>query len=474
VHVNNCNGHQAVYTCLSRSSTAAGTIIVQAFSDSLITGGCTGYLRQEFRELDLLDEITALKYENKIPNNVDISGHYRNDLIHKYRQWKGVGHVPKHTHPAIAWSITRPFPLEPITDTAKWELVTKDYKADSQKISKSIDMSVYVPAKQSKKENSNKKRKAQDDLFEHTNKKIKSDTIKNDKKRKNSDMLSDLPINKKSKLSSSGNNTSPVGLIWDGQNYSCAYDSLFTILYNIWNSDIVKWTVFFNKTNVSLSTLHNGFELFNDKTISIENARDNVRHYLHGQDSRLFPNGKVGMNITDLASFLCKTSKPICESSYECTDCDVSIETTNRFTYYIDLQRSELNINNADSIASILGRLFHLPTSRKCASCNNTLYKNTFFSDVPELLILHVPYADIKINTSFKFYDKRYHLKGIVYYGDNHYTSCVISENNSVWYHDGMQTGSSTILQGDKSYFKSNKWNKYNDNNAVLFVYIDI
>ena len=59
---------------------------------------------------------------------------------------KGIGHVPKHTHPAIAWSITQPFPLEPITDTAKWELVKKDYKADSQKISKNIDMSVCICA----------------------------------------------------------------------------------------------------------------------------------------------------------------------------------------------------------------------------------------------------------------------------------------------------------------------------------------
>jgi hypothetical protein len=50
----------------------------------------------------------------------------------------------------------------------------------------------------------------------------------------------------------------------------------------------------------------------------------------------------------------------------------------------------------------------------------------------------------------------------------------VISEDDSVWYHDGIQTGSSMALQGDKSYFKSNKWNKYNDNNAVLFVYIYI
>jgi hypothetical protein len=41
-----------------------------------------------------------------------------------------------------------------------------------------------------------------------------------------------------------------------------------------------------------------------------------------------------------------------------------------------------------------------------------------------------------------------------------------------VWcYH--VQTGSSIILKGDKLYnYKSNKWNKYNDKNAVLYVYI--
>jgi hypothetical protein len=54
----------------------------------------------------------------------------------------------------------------------------------------------------------------------------------------------------------------------------------------------------------------------------------------------------------------------------------------------------------------------------------------------------------------------------------NNYTSCIISEDNSVWYHDGMQTGNSMILKGDKSYYKSNKLDEYNDKNAVLFVYI--
>ena len=34
--------------------------------------------------------------------------------------------------------------------------------------------------------------------------------------------------------------STPKGLIWDGVDYSCAYDALFSILHNIWLSDRVK------------------------------------------------------------------------------------------------------------------------------------------------------------------------------------------------------------------------------------------
>ena len=30
--------------------------------------------------------------------------------------------------------------------------------------------------------------------------------------------------------------SSPSGLVWDGANYSCAYDALFTVLYDIWSN----------------------------------------------------------------------------------------------------------------------------------------------------------------------------------------------------------------------------------------------
>ena len=29
----------------------------------------------------------------------------------------------------------------------------------------------------------------------------------------------------------------PIGLEWDGEDYSCAYDTLFTILFDIWVQD---------------------------------------------------------------------------------------------------------------------------------------------------------------------------------------------------------------------------------------------
>ena len=106
VDLSSCKNHQSYYTCLSRSSTAAGTIIVQGFDARQITGGASGYLRQEFRELELLDDITKLRYENKLPDY--INGHRRNSLIRQFQQWKGTAYVPPKTHPAIRWGKNDP------------------------------------------------------------------------------------------------------------------------------------------------------------------------------------------------------------------------------------------------------------------------------------------------------------------------------------------------------------------------------
>ena len=68
--IQNCPTHQSVYTCLSRGSTLDGTVIVQSFDSSKLTGGISGSLRQEFRELELLDEITKMCYMGTISSKV--------------------------------------------------------------------------------------------------------------------------------------------------------------------------------------------------------------------------------------------------------------------------------------------------------------------------------------------------------------------------------------------------------------------
>ena len=67
-----------------------------------MTGGCSGALRQEFRELELLDEITKSRFIGKLPPIVN--GDTRNAVISSFRKWKGIQYVPEVVHPAIRWS----------------------------------------------------------------------------------------------------------------------------------------------------------------------------------------------------------------------------------------------------------------------------------------------------------------------------------------------------------------------------------
>jgi len=66
-------------------------------------------------------------------------------------------------------------------------------------------------------------------------------------------------------ITASDNSFSPSGLIWDGDDYSCAYDALLTILYEIWSTDTKAWTRRFKEINQR----------------HLKTARDTIRDELH-------------------------------------------------------------------------------------------------------------------------------------------------------------------------------------------------
>jgi hypothetical protein len=96
----------------------------------MITCGASEYLRQEFYELELLDEITKLRYEGKLPDH--IQGKFRNPLIRAYQKWKSTEYVHPLTYPALQWSVKEPLPLLPAVTDASWQIIDKKKKKDAK------------------------------------------------------------------------------------------------------------------------------------------------------------------------------------------------------------------------------------------------------------------------------------------------------------------------------------------------------
>src|ERR1700723_3482107 len=315
VDLSNCRSHQSYYTCLSRSATASGTVIVQSFSPRLITCGASGYLRQEFRELELLDEISKLSYEGNLPHH--IQGNFRNPFIREYQTWKGTNYVPDLTHPVLKWSAKDPLPLLPVVTDAPWQIIVKKQTNKKKKKTGDIEdeddapkiQSVFVAAKGSVPVNSSKKRKVEDEEnFSKSTKKTKTAQI----------------------IMASTDSSSPSGLIWNGENYSCAYDALFTILFEIWSSDTRLWTRRFKEINQHhLKSLSAGFKRYFNGQTSFETARDTIRHELYSQNPAQFPYGTRGTSVAALTSAIFAPNDCVAISNPECISCEYSELTMN-------------------------------------------------------------------------------------------------------------------------------------------------
>jgi hypothetical protein len=128
------------YSALSRSATAAGTVIIQGFDSKVITRGCSGYLRQEFHELELLDDITRLRFERQLPNHIDAK--LRSPVICQFKAWKGSDYVPPKTDAALKWSLNDPMQIYPENHDCSWQIVDR-----SKRSKKEVSATAFVSAK---------------------------------------------------------------------------------------------------------------------------------------------------------------------------------------------------------------------------------------------------------------------------------------------------------------------------------------
>ena len=348
VDLNNSRTHQAYYTALSRSASAAGTLIVQGFDTKTITGGASGALCQEFRALEVLDYITKLRYESKLPKRV--TGTYRHEFLSSFREWKGGEYVPSKVHKAIRWSRKDPYILPPVSDIEKSG-------------SNQIPLATQV--------NTLKRKRSMGEIV-LSNKRPKSTAlhVHFDSIAESVTGTSVQPARQRIQIGSTRPQSPvslPLGLCWHAN--SCAYDSVLTILFNLWaeNPDLRERQYFQNNSEY-LVFLTANFRSIYDGTQQFEKVRDILRCLLQWKWPEHFVWGH-GTSIHELLDKLLTSDDPNMITELYCPRHHFVNRPGRRI-----MGSCVTVLYDATDIQALLDNM-EIPTSTPCATCQMHLVR---------------------------------------------------------------------------------------------------
>jgi hypothetical protein len=409
--LNNLQTHQSYYTALSRSASAEGTLILQGFDPRKITGRCSGALRQEFRELEILDEITRFRYEGKL--SVKVYGDVRNTLIQSFREWKGHQYVPNNVHSAIRWSRH-----DPLLES---EIIDIKLILDS--------MNIENKSKRKMDENISNKLKISQSITKITEPESKKVCLH------------------QPSIDDSNYYLIPQGMIWS--NNSCAYDSIFTVLFSIWCSNKNLWNYNFQTmNNPFILSLLNGFNDVDNNARTLEVIRDDVRQNLH----TFYPQTMAFGNFTSVENIfaaLLETTHQVQSVEYKCR---------NGHIHRLNDSYSLVLLNGSGHYEST--REWALrgqeETRHACTVCNEHVFIEYCFTGIPSLVVFEfgnqVLHINLLINIQLHNGNHSMRLAGVVYYGQHHFTAQIILSDGQIWFYDGIDTGRNLIYSGSVNF----------------------
>ncbi|KDQ25067.1 hypothetical protein PLEOSDRAFT_1047729 [Pleurotus ostreatus PC15] len=421
VHLNDTTTHQGYYTALSRSASAAGTLILQGFDPRIISGKkCSGALRQEFRDLELLDEITRLRFEGLLHHSV--VGDTRRALIHTFRLTKSANFVPKFVHPAIRWSKKDPYVEvhEPLTHV----------DGDNGKYSSDIPAS------------------STEDILAKPPAPDKS-TLK---RAKNANSEEKLPKRLRTKIDIAGSvhppmhQLAPLGCQWSDN--SCAYDTVLTLLYNIWLEKQITVDLLVEMSDNALQFIITSFNECCTSQSQLDSIKEQVHLHLHNHNQGEFQYGAY-TSVSALLNTLLTSAPGYVTNTYTCTNNHVISRSESLHSSFLLLAGA----SQYESVNSWTQNL-NSTTRRICVSCST--HVNLTFDLALAPYVIAFDFADRIPNVlDHKIYihangnQVKYHLKGIIYFGRSHFIARFIDKAKRVWHYDGMDNNGMLIYETD-------------------------
>ena len=265
------------------------------------------------------------------------------------------------------------------------------------------------------------------------------------------------------------NQGAPIGLIWDSDDYSCAYDAVFTILGDIWVYSPTMWTHEFGLMSSFAKKLGLGFQQVLLKQKVFEDARNSVRYLLRKKDPVAFPYGISGVDISELFLHMF-TGKSIGKIKYNCTECSTASTSTTKITSLITITRKRYNSIQEHIDADI-------NKTKKCNNCGKNISKTYTYNSPTRFRIIGFTQnsQDIEVSKQITLKSEagsvNLPIRGAIYYTGNHFVSRIISPTGEVWYHDGIETKRQCICEGHLIDFDENSLKSHGSKTCVGVIY---
>lgn len=429
VDLENCRNHLSVYTCLSRASTLKGTVIFRMCPQGKITGGLSGYLKQEFRELELLNEITKLRWEDKL--KAGVGGNTRSTLLKSYMKVYGSKSCPAHVHSAVRWGQRGD------------QALSIDYDDDNDFVWKSFSTGVSANTAEKRKSvvtaRNGTKRKATDD-----DPQPRADIVRPAKKARQN-----------------GRPEALRGLRWNKSTQTCAYDSMLTVLSNAYYNNPYEWGKKMAGLNPLMTALAEKWsKVLRDISFDhAEEARNDLQRELHTQDPHSFP--MDGTNWTDMSSLISKLMQDESGNRIHymrsCSTCGLQTPLLLESPVW-SLPARKTNL----MLSAEIKRRFDRTSDQPCVQCRSvTVQEKVKLNehDPPPFVAFHLEddrskpggsACEPKLTATCTIGEKKtmYYLRGLIYWDKTHFTCRLIDKRKEVYYNDGITTGVSCIHEG--------------------------
>jgi hypothetical protein len=250
--------------------------------------------------------------------------------------------------------------------------------------------------------------------------------------------------------------TSPNGLLWDNLDYSCGYDSMFTVLYNIWNEDRVQWSQRMATFSPVSELLCSCLEMFQAGVFSFKQARELVRRHMHDARPKDFPYGQVGTSIDHIASIFASqltyaTGNKVCRMCGYIDPEDHQLLSS----FLCAIASRELSSRYPTGVPIDAWLKDHMNETRtRCPVCllsgqRTRMDMVTRGIQVPSFLFISMEGGHFTYTSNLVLdCNGQMSVLGIIYGGQAHFTCRFIDSAGQLWYHDGMITGRECMNDG--------------------------